>query len=64
MLKKPILKKRQGENYSNISILGKRKLETAFGYGMNDTERYGQEIAADFFKYNRGHNAFPSSCDE
>jgi hypothetical protein len=43
------------------SILGKRKAEEAFGRGMNDKERYGQEIPPDFFKLNHGHNAFPSS---
>jgi hypothetical protein len=43
------------------SILGKRKLEVAFGCGMNDRERYGQEISPEFFTLNQGHNVFPSS---
>jgi hypothetical protein len=42
------------------SILAKRKLEEAFGQGMHDCARYGQEIPPDFFKTNRGHNAYPS----
>jgi hypothetical protein len=43
--------------------LGKRKIEVAFGHGMNDKERYGQEIPPNFFKTNVGHNAFPSLMD-
>lgn len=36
------------------SILGKRKLEDAFGQGMHDSARYGQEVPPDFFKTNSG----------
>lgn len=43
------------------SILGKRTLEEAFGKGMHDQARYGQEISPDFFKTNIGHNVFSSS---
>ena len=58
---KPVIKRRTRFQEHNVSILGKRKLEAAFGRGMNDKERYGQEIPPEFFKLNRGHNAFPSS---
>jgi hypothetical protein len=40
------------------SILGKRKIEDAFGFGMHDTERYGQEVQPDFFKNNIGHGVY------
>jgi hypothetical protein len=40
------------------SILGKRKIEDAFGFGMHDTERYGQEVQHDFFKNNIGHGVY------
>jgi len=43
------------------SILGKRKLEEAFGRGMHDRARYGREISPDFFKTNHGHIVFSSS---
>lgn len=52
---KPHLVKKKYSS-ENISILGKRKLEDAFGYGSHDTERYGQEISPDFFKTNYGHS--------
>jgi hypothetical protein len=42
----------------SVSILGKRRLEDIYGTGLNDTERYGQEIPSDFFKTNCGHNVF------
>jgi hypothetical protein len=58
--KKPILRKRNEYCFPLVSILGKRKLEVAFGFGMNDKERYGQEIPPNFFKLNHGHNAYPS----
>ncbi len=58
--RKPILRRRLGYYFPIVSILGKRKVEIAFGHGMNDKERYGQEISPDFFKFNRGHNVFPS----
>lgn len=58
--RKPILRRIPGYYFPIVSVLGKRTVEEAFGRGMNDKERYGQEIAPDFFKFNRGHNAFPS----
>lgn len=57
--RKPIIRRRPGYKFPYVSVLGKRKLEVAFGFGMNDKERYGQEIPPDFFKTNIGHNAFP-----
>ena len=50
--KRIIIKKRP-----NITpVLGKRKLVDAFGENIyNETDRYGQEIPADFFKNNVGH---------
>lgn len=41
--------------YNIPSILGKRKLEDAFGSGNLDEERYGQTVEDDFFKVNVGH---------
>jgi len=61
--RKPVIKRRNGYIEPFVSILGKRKLEVAFGQGMNDKDRYGQEIPHDFFKTNVGHNAFPSRMD-
>ncbi len=58
--RKPILKRNGCYQEQSISILGKRQLEDVFGSGMNDKERYGQEIPPDFFKTNGGHNVFPS----
>jgi hypothetical protein len=40
------------------SILGKRKIADAFGSGMHDKERYGQEIEPEFFKNNIGHGVY------
>lgn len=57
--RKPILKKMGCCQKRLVSILGKRQLEDVYGYGMNDNERYGQEIPPDFFKTNGGHNVFP-----
>lgn len=38
------------------SILGKRKLDVAFGKEVYyDKERYGQDIPQNFFKNNIGH---------
>lgn len=54
--RKPIIRRRFGNYFQTVSILGKRKLEDTFGVGMNDKERYGQEIPPDFFKTNVGHN--------
>ena len=34
----------------------KRKLNTAFGEGMHDSERYGREIEPNYFLINMGHN--------
>jgi hypothetical protein len=42
------------------SILGKRKLQDAFGVGTHDKERYGQEIQPDFFVNNVGHGVYPN----
>ena len=53
---KPVLRRRP---FPIVSVLGKRKAESAFGQGMNDKERYGQEIPPDFFETNIGHNVFP-----
>ncbi len=61
--RKPIIRRRPEMIVSVTSILGKRKLEDAFGQGMHDYERYGQEIPPDFFNTNRGHNAFPSHAE-
>ena len=61
-IRKPIIKRRFGyplQNYKMQSILGKRKLEDAFGSGVNDSERYGQEISNDFFEKNVGHGVRP-----
>jgi hypothetical protein len=62
--RKPVLRRRPGYYFPIVSILGKRKMEEAFGRGMNDKERYGQEIPPDFFKFNRGHNVLPSSISD
>ena len=56
--RKPILKRRCYYQKQVASILGKRQLEEAFGSGMNDKERYGQEIPSDFFKTNIGHTVY------
>lgn len=61
--RKPVIRRRPGYYFPALSVLGKRKLEIAFGPGMNDKERYGQEIPPDFFKTNVGHNAFPSRIE-
>ena len=61
--RKPILRRRPGYYFPIVSVLGKRTVEEAFGRGMNDKERYGQEIPPDFFKFNQGHNAFPSRME-
>jgi hypothetical protein len=42
--------------------LGKRKLADSFGSQIyNDKERYNQDIPADFFKTNIGHNVYQDS---
>lgn len=53
-VKPHLVKKRYSSE--NISILGKRKLQEAFGVGVHDADRYGQEIAPDFFATNIGHS--------
>ncbi len=58
--RKPVLKRRHGSLQHVESILGKRTIEEAFGCGMNDRARYGQEIPPDFFKNNHGHTVYPS----
>ena len=40
------------------SILGKRKLQEAFGFGTHDKERYEQESEPDFFVNNVGHGVY------
>jgi len=65
---KPVSPKRNNilfaDNSGNIhkhvipSILGKRKIADAFGPGMHDKERYGQEIEPEFFKNNIGHGVY------
>jgi hypothetical protein len=62
--RKPVIIKRSGLLEPVTSTLGKRKAEEAFKQGMNDDERYGQEIPPDFFTTNLGHNAFPSRMEE
>jgi len=45
------------EPKKNNVILGKRKLDEAFGQQIyNDADRYGQEIISGFFKTNIGHS--------
>ena len=40
-------------------VLGKRKLNVAFGEDTDcDDERYGQKISHNFFKTNIGHNIY------
>jgi hypothetical protein len=39
----------------------KRKILDAFGPGMHDEDRYGQEISSDFFKTNIGHGVYLNS---
>lgn len=58
--RKPVLKRRHDFIEHVDSILGKRKIEEAFGRGTNDRARYGQEIPPDFFKNNYGHPVYPS----
>ena len=54
--KKLVIRKRRVGFEKATTILGKRKLVEAFGdQCYNDEARYGQEIPADFFKYNIGH---------
>ena len=55
--RKPVIKRKiiKGDLYS---ILGKRKIQDAFGSGMHDEERYGREIPPDFFKTNIGHGVY------
>jgi len=43
------------------SILGKRSQEKAFGSGMNDRERYNQEIPPDFFETNQSNDYISTS---
>jgi hypothetical protein len=55
--KRPVIKRKIiTENLS--SILGKRKIQDAFGPGIHDKERYGREIPPDFFKTNIGHGVY------
>ncbi len=52
---KSFLTTKREDTHRVPSILGKRKIEDAFGLGMHDKERYGQEVQPDFFKNNIGH---------
>jgi len=64
--KKLIIKKRHDINISDDSSsdLGKRKLCDSFGEQIyNDKERYGQDIPADFFNNNTGHNVYEVTQD-
>jgi hypothetical protein len=56
--RKYVLRRRPDYELPIGSVLGKRKMEDAFGLGMNDEERYGQKIPSDFFNTNIGHNVF------
>jgi hypothetical protein len=68
--KKIIIKKRPDINRSSDTKieeqvsgdLGKRKLADSFGLQIyNDKERYNQDIPADFFRTNIGHNVYQDS---
>ena len=62
--RKLIIKKRHDLDIShdNSSDLGKRKLADSFGLQIyNDKERYGQDIPADFFATNMGHDVYEDS---
>lgn len=62
--KKIIIKKRHDINITDNSSpdLGKRKLCHSFGLQIyNDKDRYGQDIPADFFNTNIGHNVYQDS---
>ena len=54
---KPVIK-RKFITTGLTSVLGKRKIADAFGPGIHDKERYGQEIDTDFFKTNIGHGVY------
>jgi hypothetical protein len=57
--RKPVIKRKIIKGNLS-SILGKRKIQDAFGSGMHDEERYGREIPPDFFKTNIGHGVYPN----
>lgn len=59
--RKPVIKRRDDINIPDEipSDLGKRNLVDSFSVEIyNDKERYGQDIPADFFKTNIGHNVY------
>jgi len=67
--RKPIIKKRDIKRKPDVpdeipSDLGKRNLVDSFSVQIyNDKERYGQDIPADFFKTNIGHNVYEEKSD-
>ena len=59
--RKPVIKRRDDINIPDEipSDLGKRNLVHSFSVEIyNDKERYGQDIPADFFNTNIGHNVY------
>jgi len=59
--RKPVIKRKDDINIPDEipSDLGKRNLVDSFSVEIyNDKERYGQDIPADFFKTNIGHNVY------
>lgn len=57
--KKYIFKRHSGPIVQQVSILGKRKLDEAFGEEIyKEKERYGQDIPVDFFQTNIGHGVY------
>ncbi len=64
--RKPVIKRRNDINIPDEipSDLGKRNLVDSFSVEIyNDKERYGQDIPADFFKTNIGHNVYEENSD-
>lgn len=60
--RRPILRKLNftslGKSIPQQSLLAKRKIEEAFGPGIHDAERYGQQISTDFFVTQVGHGVY------
>lgn len=57
--KKFIFKRHSRHIVQQVSILGKRKLDEAFGEEIyKEKERYGQDIPTDFFQTNIGHRVY------
>jgi len=67
--RKPVIKRRDIKRKPDVpdeipSDLGKRNLVDSFSVQIyNDKERYGQDIPADFFKTNIGHNVYEEKSD-